>query len=81
MEDDEKNNLGAMAALTLEALCSQIYMGEANKQLLDNAVKVSLMAAISVAKQTGLKTSMALYHIGAAINNKAIEQYVKERSD
>lgn len=81
MADSEKNNFGAMAALTLEVISSKGNMSETDKQQIDNAAKVALMAAISAAKQTGIKTSIALYNIGAAINNKAIEQYVKERSD
>lgn len=81
MTDDQNYNIGDMVALTLEATRSRADMSSADKQLLDNAFNVAFMAALSATKQTGVKTSIALYHIGATMNQKAIEQYVKERSD
>lgn len=81
MADNEKIDFRTMTALTLETIRFRADMSKADKQLLDKAAKMAFAAAISAAKQIGVKTSIALYHIGTDINSKAVEQYLKERSD
>lgn len=74
------NEFAASFMLTFEALDSYTKMSEADKQLLDNAVKVALMATKSAAGKAGVKASIALYHIGAFINKEAAKLYAGERS-